>query len=148
MEGDATVYIPGMGAIPTDGATTVPAPAVLALSTAYTIDRLTFDLTIDQNLLSDYEELTLDFARLPDITQTKNWDDTIAIRLGVDYRVTDTLTLMGGIAYDECPVPDEHVGFELPDSDAWLFSFVQSSRLLSNCNLVRRYCMIIKKSVT
>ena len=122
-EGDATVYVPGMGAIPTDGAVTVPAPAVLALSTAYTVGDFTFDFTIDQTFWSEYEELVIDFSTLPDIQQTKDWDDTIAVRLGVDYRLNDTWTLMAGIAYDECPVPEEHVGFELPDSDAWLFSF-------------------------
>ena len=134
-EGDATVYIPGMGAIPTGGAVTVPAPAVLALSTAYTIDKWTFDLTIDQTFWSEYEELTFDFSRLPDITQTKGWDDTIAIRLGVDYRVNEMLTLMGGIAYDECPVPEEHAGFELPDSTAWLFSFGAKYQLTEQLQL-------------
>ena len=29
---------------------------------------------------------------------------------------------MGGVAYDETPVPKDTAGFELPDSDAWLFS--------------------------
>ncbi len=36
--------------------------------------------------------------------------------------MNDTLTLMGGFAYDETPVPSENIGFELPDSDAWIYS--------------------------
>lgn len=122
-EGDATVTIPGMGTIPTGGGTTVPAPAVLAFSTAYTVGDFTFDFTIDQTFWSEYEELVIEFDLLPNIEQTKEWDDTIAVRLGIDYRLNDTVTLMAGITYDENPVPDAHVGFELPDSDAWLFSF-------------------------
>lgn len=29
---------------------------------------------------------------------------------------------MAGIAYDETPVPEATLGYELPDSDAWIFS--------------------------
>jgi long-chain fatty acid transport protein len=29
---------------------------------------------------------------------------------------------MGGFAYDENPAPEENIGFELPDSDAWIYS--------------------------
>ena len=36
--------------------------------------------------------------------------------------LNDYLTLMGGFAYDETPVPEENIGFELPDSDAWIYS--------------------------
>jgi long-chain fatty acid transport protein len=131
-EGDATVSIPGMGTIATGGGTTVPAPAVLAFSTAYTVGDFTFDLTIDQTFWSDYEDLVIEFDLLPNVEQTKDWEDTIAVRLGVDYRLNDTVTLMAGIAYDENPVPDEHVGFELPDSDAWLFSFGAKFQVTEN----------------
>lgn len=121
-EGDATIWPAGGGRLAMPGSTEVPAPAVLALSTAVTFGDFTFDLTIDQTFWSDYEELVIDFSLAPDLVQPKEWDDTTAIRLGVDYRVNEALTLMGGIAYDENPVPDAYVGFELPDSDAWLFS--------------------------
>jgi len=30
---------------------------------------------------------------------------------------------MAGLAYDESPVPSDTLGFELPDSDAWVYSF-------------------------
>ncbi len=125
FEGDATLYPAGGGALSISGAkTTIPAPAVLALSTAYTVDQWTFDLTIDQTFWSEYENLVFDFGPgLPPIASPKNWDDTLCVRLGVEYRLNPTLTLMGGIAYDDNPVPDANVGFELPDSDAWLFSF-------------------------
>ncbi len=123
LEGDVEIY-PAAGGVLLDGdGVTVPAPAVLSLSTAYTVNQWTFDLTLDQTFWSEYEALTFDYDKLPDLTLPKDWDDTFAIRLGVDYVVNEALTLMGGIAYDENPVPEEHIGFELPDSDAWLFSF-------------------------
>ncbi len=52
----------------------------------------------------------------------KDWKDTNAFRIGLTYGVNDYLTLMGGFAYDETPVPGDTIGFELPDSDAWIYS--------------------------
>ncbi len=106
------------------GKTSVPAPAVLSFSTAYTYQQWTFDLTVDQTYWSKYEELDLEFG-IPSLNNVsdKDWDDTICVRLGTEYRLNPKITLMAGVAYDENPVPEDNVGFELPDSDAWLFSF-------------------------
>lgn len=114
----------GPFATDTTGNVSVPAPAVLSFSTAYTVAQWTFDLTIDRTFWSEYEELAFTFATAPppDTTFPKNWDDTTCVRLGAEYRLNEKFTLMGGIAYDENPVPEETAGFELPDSDAWLFS--------------------------
>lgn len=125
-DGDVRFYPTGVESIvmSTSGETSVPAPAVLAFSTAYTVQDWTFDLTLDRTFWSEYEELDLDFAFDPiDTTFAKDWDDTTCVRLGVEYRLDPRFTLMGGIAYDENPVPEENLSFELPDSDAWLFSF-------------------------
>ncbi|PIE64807.1 MAG: aromatic hydrocarbon degradation protein [Desulfobacterales bacterium] len=128
-EGDATVFIPGKGTIPTPGAVTVPAPAVLTASVAATVDEWTFDLTVDQTFWSEYEALVIDFERLPNVTEIKEWEDSLAFRLGVEYDLNEALTLMAGFAYDECPVTEAHLGFELPDSDAWLFSLGAKYRM-------------------
>lgn len=124
FDGDVMLLPPTFpAAIPTTGDVNVPAPAVLTFSAAYTVDRWTFDLTVDQTQWSEYESLTLNTAAIgATVDETRNWDDTWAIRLGIEYQVNEKWTLMGGIAYDENPVPEEHLGFELPDSDAWLFS--------------------------
>ncbi len=36
--------------------------------------------------------------------------------------MNDYLTLMGGFAYDQNPIPGDTIGFELPDSNAWIYS--------------------------
>ena len=133
-DGDVTFTMPNFvhplyGPMPIaasmEGDVIVPAPAVLSFSTAYTWEQWTFDLTIDRTFWSEYEELDFEFV-LPvagnPAPVAKDWDDTTCIRLGVEYRLDERFTLMGGIAYDENPVPEENLGFELPDSDAWLFS--------------------------
>ncbi len=117
--------------VDTTGGAVVPAPAVLALSGAYDFGKFKVEFTVDRTFWSDYENL--DFYYDTPITnpvlysafdkpKDKNWDDTNAYRLGLDYVLTPEITLMAGLAYDENPVPDETINFELPDSDAWLFS--------------------------
>ena len=114
-----------------DGSVDLPAPAVLTVAGAYTWDNLTVELVWDRTFWSEYEDLDIRYKqplRHPVLAQifgppvAKDWDDTDAFRIGVSYAFTDTFTGMAGFAIDENPVPDETLSFELPDSDAYLFS--------------------------
>jgi long-chain fatty acid transport protein len=111
-----------------DAEVSIPVPAVLAFSVAYDVlDNLNVELTWDRTFWSEYEELDFNFSPvIPgnpfDEPQERNWDDTDAFRIGLTWAVNDAWTLMGGFAYDENPAPTENVGFELPDSDAWIYS--------------------------
>ncbi len=106
----------------------VPVPAVFALSVAYDVlENLNVELTWDRTFWSEYEHLHFHFTpTIPgnpfETPVSKNWDDTDAFRLGLTYGVNDTVTLMGGFGYDNNPAPAENIGFELPDSNAWLYS--------------------------
>lgn len=106
----------------------VPVPAVFALSVAYDVlDNLNVELTWDRTFWSTYKVLDFNFtpaAMYPNYEQPipKDWNDSNCFRVGLTWDVNDTLTLMGGFAYDETPVPSENIGFELPDSDAWIYS--------------------------
>jgi long-chain fatty acid transport protein len=118
-----------MGTLMTlDAEVSLPAPAVFALSVAYKfMDNLNVELTWDRTFWSDYEKLDFNFTpQIPgnpfEKAIDKNWDDSDAFRLGVTYGVTKALDLMVGFGYDKNPVPDESINFELPDSDAWLYS--------------------------
>ena len=131
FEGDATLASNLGGGINGKGGVTVPAPAVLALSTAYTWDKLTVELTGDITFWSKYENLDFAYDRpiynpvlsaAFDKPVNKDWDDSWAIRLGFEYAVSKPFTLMAGIAYDKSPAPEYTVSFELPDSDGWLVS--------------------------
>ena len=51
----------------------------------------------------------------------KNWDDTMTYRLGLT-QVYKEWKAMLGYAYDESPIPDATLGYELPSSDANIFS--------------------------
>ncbi len=111
-----------------DAEVSVPLPAVLAFSVAYDImDKLNVELTWDRTFWSKYEDLDFNFRpAIPgnpfETPVPKDWDDSNAYRIGATYGVTDRLSIMAGFAYDETPVPTENIGFELPDSDAWIYS--------------------------
>jgi len=110
-----------------DADVSLPAPAVFTLAGAYTWDDLTIELAWDRTMWSEYEALNFNFdnpmAEAVFGTPTpKNWDDTDAFRISASYAFNDAFTGMLGFAVDSNPVPDEALSFELPDSDAMLFS--------------------------
>ena len=126
FEGDVDLYL-GRTLPTRDGEVSIPAPAVLTLSAAFEpVEALTVELSWDRTFWSEYEELDFDFFPAVgspfETPKAKDWDDSSAYRIGLSYQLDETWTLMGGVAYDETPVPKETLGFELPDSDAWLFS--------------------------
>jgi len=133
LTGDATLTtnFPSPFVFESPGNVSLPAPAVVAVSGAYTWDKLTVELTWDRTFWSEYE--TLDIGYSDPLTQPvlasifgppvpKNWEDTDAFRISASYQFTDAFTGMAGFAIDENPVPEENLSFELPDSNAWLYS--------------------------
>ncbi len=127
FEGDADLFI-GRTLPTIDGDVSIPAPAVLTLAAAFKpLEALTVELAWDRTFWSEYEELDFNFT--PSVgfppfeaSRSKDWDDSSSYRIGLSYQANEALALLCGFAYDETPIPDETLGFELPDSDAYLFS--------------------------
>lgn len=133
VEGDATLrYVPMALAYSGSAGVEIPLPAVLAVAASYTFfDQLTVELTYDRTYWSDYEYLDFNYSsvfRAPnpfsrfDDPVPKQWQDTDAWRVSVTYDMKNDWILMAGFAIDENPAPDSTLGFELPDSDALLYS--------------------------
>lgn len=110
----------------TKGSTTINMPATLDLGVAYVRDRLTLEVDADWTFWHSYKSLDIDIrnntALLPDSNSRKDWDDTVAIYVGGEYRVTDSLALRLGFRYDPTPVPADTMGPELPDADKLYYS--------------------------
>ena len=129
-EGNGKLYLSGTKLYDGGASVEVPLPAVLALAVAYDFGSTVVELEYDRSYWSSYETLDFEFSdTVPralqaafDDPKARNWVDTDAIRLGVTHQLNDKITLMGGIATDENPAPEENLGFELPDSDAMLYS--------------------------
>lgn len=153
LEGDALLSRPGLN-VATGGNVTVPAPAVLSISGAYTFDKLTVDLTWDRTYWSEYENISFQYDTLTDPTlialfggiTPKNWDDSDGYRLGLSYELNEIWTLMAGFGYDETPVPDATLLFDLPDSDAFLYSAGVRYQLNAQMELGAGYLYDYKKS--
>jgi len=105
----------------------VPLPATVSVAAAYTFStKTTVEFVYEKNYWSAYNELDFDFdynmgEAIFGGVKTKDWNDTSAYRLGVTQELSN-MTLMAGIVYDETPVPNESLNFELPDSDSLSFS--------------------------
>jgi len=128
IEGDAILNV---GGIPYRGGAnvSVPLPAVLTFGAAYTFGKSTIELVYDKTFWDAYDKLDFNYdtaltfpLSLFDTAIPKNWTNTDSYRIGFTYQVDDKLKLMAGFAIDKTPAPDETLGFELPDSDALIYS--------------------------
>jgi long-chain fatty acid transport protein len=127
VKGNAKLVHPLLGSAGYDGSAsvTVPLPATLALAVAYTWDKTTVEAVYERVYWSAYKSLDFNYSRplaAFDDPVPKNWKDSNTYRLGITHEYSNKLTLMAGYAYDETPVPDSTIGFELPDSDANIYS--------------------------
>lgn len=56
------------------------------------------------------------------VVQRGNWDDVIAVRLGVEGDVGDTITVYGGVALEPSPVPSSRIDPGFPRGDATVYA--------------------------
>ena len=128
-EGKANLYIGGVGQ-QYDTSVTVPLPAALNVAISKTWgDVVTLEFNYERTFWSAYENLDFNYGRaiqtplIPtfDNPIARDWNDVNTFRIGVTY-VQNKYTFMGGFAIDETPVPSKTIGFELPDSDAKIYS--------------------------
>jgi long-chain fatty acid transport protein len=107
---------------------TIPSPATLNLAAAYSFDTgTTIETVYTRTYWSVYQKLDFNYENSMiegtnfGKAKDKFWQNTNTYRLGLTQKY-DKWTAMAGIAYDETPVPESTLGYELPDSDAWIVS--------------------------
>ncbi|MBV5277950.1 MAG: outer membrane protein transport protein [Campylobacteraceae bacterium] len=132
VEGDAYLTRTGLATPYNGGASvTIPLPASLALAAAYTMDKTTVEFVFERTYWSSYKNLDFSYDTTLadpilysafDAPKNKLWKDVNAYRIGISHQYSDALKLMAGFAIDKTPAPDSTLGFELPDSDAKLYS--------------------------
>jgi long-chain fatty acid transport protein len=132
VEGDASLSFGGVQRYNGYAEVSVPAPAVLTLATSYTGNdgKTTAEFTYDKTYWNAYDKLDFNysqaFSALPllafDAPINKNWVNSEAYRIGLTHKLNTQWTVMAGFAIDKNPIPDQTLGFELPDSDAKIYS--------------------------
>lgn len=108
----------------------IPLPAVFSLATSYTFRTMTLELAWSRTFWSAVESFDFDydqsFIGTPfdpfDRPLDKNWEDSDAFRVGLTWDVTPLWQATFGFAVDETPVRENTLGFELPDSDGYMYS--------------------------
>ncbi|MCX6060656.1 MAG: outer membrane protein transport protein [Campylobacterales bacterium] len=106
---------------------TVPLPATFNLAAAYSFGSgTTVEAIYERTFWSAYKQLNFEYTNptadaVFGTIKPKNWKDTNTYRLGLTQKY-DKWTAMAGVAYDESPTPESTLGYELPDSDAWIAS--------------------------
>jgi len=140
-EGEANLYLSNVGK-QYDTSVTVPLPAALNLSASKTfVDKYTVEVNYERTYWSAYKELDFNYDSeiQPalrdsfDKAKPRKWKDTDTFRVGVSAEVTKGVTLMAGYSKDESPVQKKYLSYELPDTDANIYSV--GVRVESNENL-------------
>ncbi|MBB6367187.1 MULTISPECIES: outer membrane protein transport protein [Xanthomonas] len=127
--GDADFTVPGNAAtvlavaapgtfVDTKGRATVKLPASATASFTHNInEQWTVMADVTRTAWSKFDKVTVDFAsNQPDSVLDFSYRDTTFVSLGADYRMSDTLTLRGGLAYDQTPTTDRHRDVRVPDA--------------------------------
>jgi len=118
----------GMAWFHTDADVEVPLPATLALAASHDFGRVKVEVVYERTFWSEYEDLDFNFDdervenSLLGRAKDKDWDDTNTIRIGLTWHVDEKWDMLFGYAWDETPIPEKTIGFELPDADAQIFS--------------------------
>ncbi len=125
---DITIDATGTSAptYPVNVTVDVDLPATAALALSYQPDSTwTLNVDLDWTGWSAYKELNIKSASSGAtlLLVPKNYDDTIAYRVGGEYVVSDTWALRGGFLIDSSPVPVATYDPRLPDGDRWGVSF-------------------------
>jgi long-chain fatty acid transport protein len=126
----------------------VPVPAAINLAAAYTFDdRTTVELVYERTFWRVYNNLDFEYdvplstidpvllATKFDDPAIKNWSNSNTFRIGVTHKLDNTWTLMAGFAYDKTPTPKNTAGFELPDTDAKIYSVGARYQYSDNMNI-------------
>ncbi|GAB3047022.1 outer membrane protein transport protein [Stenotrophomonas tumulicola] len=135
--GDATFIVPPDAAtvlgvvqpgnfINTSGKATVTLPASATLSVTHNInDRWTVMGDVTRTAWSTaFDQVTIDYASAqPDSVLEFGYRDTTFVSLGADYKLSDTVTLRGGVALDQTPTTDAHRDVRVPDTSRKWLSF-------------------------
>ena len=104
----------------------LPSVVSAGFSANRTSGKFSVDFLYDFNLTnwSSYDTLAFDFENedTPDSKTTKNWENSITHRFGVNVEYNEKLSVRGGIYIDETPIPDGYVSPELPDADQVAFT--------------------------
>lgn len=126
VDGDLTFRVPDPALDPffpdTRASTSFDLPQIVHAAISYTgFKRTILEAGLRWEGWSSFKSLELR-SPLLDIEEEKNWKDTWAFNIGVEYQPSDMWILRAGYLYGQTPVPDKTFEPAIPDADAHLFT--------------------------
>ncbi len=118
----AAAAVLGMAApgtfVDTSGKATVRLPASAAISFTHKVnEQWSLMAEVSRTAWSKFDQVTVNFdSNQPDSVLDFSYRDTTFASIGADYRLSDTVTLRGGLAYDQTPTTSEHRDVRVPDA--------------------------------
>ena len=137
LSGTADWTVPGnvaavLGASPTtsplfqDGnvSAKLTTPSILSVGATWQVnDRLALSASWAETGWESLREVRIDFERPdPDSVEPFQWKNSTFTSVGAEFKLNDTWTLRGGVAYDETPTSLTHRTPRLPDDDRTWYS--------------------------
>lgn len=130
QNGEATLTnvpssLTGLYPSPTNFTSEYQLPSVISAGAAYQLTRdLMLSVQLDYTGWKVYDEVKYSFdeAFALSFTEEKNYKNSIALKFGARYHLSDKIEVMGGFGFDNSPVPDDAVLPNNPDNDRFLLS--------------------------
>lgn len=116
MDADANL---SLSSFSTGAHGTVTLPDSLSLGLGHKFnDKTRVELGAIYTKWSTYDKLEMVFDKnLPKSTDIKDWKDVWRYQFGIEHKINDSWSILGGYAYDNSPMPDETMDFMVPTGD-------------------------------
>ena len=118
MDADVDITMSGV-VIPTKAHGAVTLPDSLTFGFGHRFNEKTrAEIGATYTKWSTYDKLEMTYDDiLGKVSDSKNWKDVWRYQVGVEHKIDDTWSIMGGYAYDNSPIPDERMDFMVPTGD-------------------------------
>jgi long-chain fatty acid transport protein len=147
----STIPAPYNAVLPNGGISAdLAAPLNLAAGAAYQFTPKLL-LSFDFQFIgwSSYDTLSVDFISptVKDIASPRLYDDSFILRLGGEYEINNTFSVLAGIYFDKTPVKKEYMSPSLPEGNRLGLSAGFEYALLNNLSLSGSYLFIHSSEV-
>ncbi len=104
----------------------LPLPQVASVGMGWRLGDVTLQLDLNYTGWNSYDSLRFDFKQttstLDNIRAPRKYRNTLTTRFGLNYKISRSVALMCGGAYDPTPVTNGYVSPDLPDADRIVLS--------------------------
>ena len=100
----------------------VVTPDTFSLSVAQDVGPVTLLAGIDYTLWSRFKNLEASWANGGQYLTQENWNNTVMLSAGADWKLSDMLTLRSGVAVDNAPVSNTWRTPRIPDANRYWLS--------------------------